>query len=230
MTGQVSSSRVKRTLLHYHPSAFLLAAQLLLLILYAAYDGIHQQRALLSAIGGVLLVLVIWVVSRSPARNWIAWLLAVPAFILSLLSVYFVNSTMLGWSSLLEALLYFYAAGSLIAYMLSDYQVTTDELFAAGATFTLIAWAFAYLYLMLQSWSPGSLIGGVPPRDQLTFVELLFVSFTNLSAAGLSDVYPVTAAARVLMMLEQFAGVGYVAMVISRLIGMTTLRVRGRRA
>jgi hypothetical protein len=38
-----------------------------------------------------------------------------------------------------ESAFYFYAAGSLIAYMLQDWVATTDELFAAGATFTLLA-------------------------------------------------------------------------------------------
>lgn len=222
-------SRIRLRLLSLHPSAFLLAAQLLQLLLYAAYDGIHSQRALLSAIGGVLLALVIWVVSRSPARNWIAWLLAVPAFTLSLLSAFFINDTLLGWSALLEAMLYFYAAGSLIAYMLGDYRVTTDELFAVGATFTLIAWGYAYLYLVLQTWSPGSLVGGMPPHQPLTFIELLFVSFTNLTTAGLSDVYPVSAAARVVMMLEQFTGVCYVAMVISHLVGLISRQRKGVR-
>ena len=49
-------------------------------------------------------------------------------------------------------------------------------------------------------------------------------SFANLSATGLGDVLPVNAQARVLTMLEQFAGVGYLATVVSRLIGMTILR------
>lgn len=43
----------------------------------------------------------------------------------------------------MEAGFYLYATGSLIAYMLQDWVATTDELFAAGATFTLLAWAFA---------------------------------------------------------------------------------------
>jgi len=60
-----------------------------------------------------------------------------------------------------------------------------------------------------------------------TFIELLFLSFTNLSATGLSDIVPNTPAARVLVMLEQFAGVAYIAVVVSRLIGMTIVRQKG---
>jgi hypothetical protein len=211
----------RRLLVRHHPSAFLLAAQLFSLMLYAAFDGIHSGRALLGAFSVLVLALAVWVVSRSPAINWIAWVLAIPAFILSLSSALFVGPLLLGGSSLLEAALYFYTAGSLIAYMMEDRRVTTDELFAAGATFTLIAWGFAYVYLVCQTWYPGSFVGTTHPGEPRTFIELLFLSFTNLSAAGLGDILPITSLARVLVMLEQFASVAYIAVVVSRLIGLT---------
>jgi hypothetical protein len=44
----------------------------------------------------------------------------------------------------------------MIAYMLSDHQITRDELFAVGATSTLVAWAFAYTYIVCQAIEPGS--------------------------------------------------------------------------
>jgi hypothetical protein len=221
MNNQHISFLRRRLLVRHHPSAFLLAAQLLSLMLYAAFDGIHSGRALLGAFSVLVLALAVWVVSRSPAINWIAWVLAIPAFMLSLLSALFVDPLLLVGSSLLEAALYFYTAGSLIAYMMEDRRVTTDELFAAGATFTLIAWGFAYVYLVCQTWYPGSFVGTNRPGEPRTFIELLFLSFTNLSAAGLGDILPITSLARVLVMLEQFAGVAYIAVVVSRLIGLT---------
>lgn len=216
-----------RSLLRYHPSAFLLGAQLSSLVLYALYDDIPGGRALLSAFGVLVLALAVWVVNRSPAVGWIAWVLVVPGFVLSLLSALFPDPTILVWSSLVEAALYFYAAGSLIAYMMEDHRVTTDELFAAGATFTLIAWGFAYVYLVSQIWWPESFIGASHPGQPRTFLELLFLSFTTLSATGLGDVLPITPMARVLVMLEQFAGIAYIAVVVSRLIGLTIVSHRG---
>ena len=230
MNDQDISFLRRRVLVRYHPSAFLLAAQLSSLVLYAAFDGIHSGRALLGALGALVLMLAVWVVNRSPAINWIAWVIAAPAFVLSLLSALFVDSTLLVWSSLLEAALYFYAAGSLIAYMMQDHRVTPDELFAAGATFTLIAWGFAYIYLVCQSWYPGSFVGETDPGQPRTFIELLFLSFTNLSAVGLGDILPITSAARVLVMLEPFAGVAYIAVVVSRLIGLTIVRQQRKAA
>jgi hypothetical protein len=151
----------------------------------------------------------------------------VPAFVLTLLSAIFENEALTSWSSLFAALLYFYTAFSLIIYMMSDEQVTTDELFAVAATFTLVAWGFAYMYQACQIWIPGSFIIGTTVRP-LTFVESLFLSVTNLSTAGLSDIFPNSTWVRVLIILEQFAGVLYVAVVVARLISMLRSRIGKR--
>ncbi|MHB8132610.1 MAG: ion channel [Anaerolineaceae bacterium] len=222
------SSRVKTVLFNFHPSAFLLITQLLLLILYAIFDGVHTGRALISAVGLIVLVLVVWVVDRSPGFTIIALLLGIPGFVLAILSAVYLNTVLIVWSSIIEALLYFYAAGSLIAYMMEDNQVTEDELFAAGSTFTLLAWGFAYIYFICQTILPGSFVNGSGVAQTYTFLELLFLSFTNLSATGLSDILPGSSVARAVIMLEQFVGIGYVAVVVSRLIGLTVTRYKQR--
>ena len=211
-----------------HPSAFLLAAQLLSLVIYPLFDELAGGRVVFGSFGALVLALAVWVVNRSPALNWVAWALAVPAFLLSIGSVLLDSHGLLVASSALEALLYFYAAGALIAYMMSDHRVTSDELYAAGATFTLLAWGFAYAFFVCQALYPGSFTGAVEPERPRKWLELLFLSFTNLSSVGLGDVIPLGSSARVLVMLEQFAGVGYVAVVVSRLIGLTLLRDESR--
>lgn len=208
-------------LARYHPSAFLLAAQLFSLVLYILLEGYPGGRTLLGAFGLLVLSLVVWVISRSSTVRRSIWIIAAPAFLMTLLSALIENSSLLLWSSLLEAVLYFYAAGGLILYMMGDNRVTVDELFAAGATFTLLAWGFAYLYQVNQAWFPGSILGGTDPTGQKTFLELLSLSFTNLSATGLGDIMPSNSLGRVLVMLEQFSGIAYVATVVSRLIGLT---------
>jgi hypothetical protein len=122
----------------------------------------------------------------------------------------------------------FHAAGALIAYMLADHVITRDELFAVGATFTLVAWAFAYSFTVCQAIEPNSFSGAIDPEADRTWMELLFLSFTTLSSVGLTDIYPVEPFARSLIMLEQVAGVGYVAMVVSRLVGLMVLGRRDR--
>ena len=90
-----------------------------------------------------------------------------------------VDDTLLPYSSALEAVLYFYAAGALIAYMLEDHEITRDEMYAVGATFTLLAWAFAYTFTVCQAIEPASFTAAVDPTGDRSWTELLFLSFTN---------------------------------------------------
>ncbi len=207
-----------------HPSAFLLAAQLLSLLLYPLMDETSSGRMLFGAVALVVVPLAVWVVNRSQFVTGIAWLLAVPAMLLTVAGVLQDQQALLAWSALLEAVLYFYAAGSLITYMLHDHEVSRDELFAAGATFTLLAWGFAYTYFVCQAWYPGSFSGAVEPDRPRRWMELLFLSFTTLSGVGIGDILPLTSPARVLVMLQMFTGVGYLATVVSRLISLSVLR------
>ena len=128
------------------------------------------------------------------------------------------------YSSGFEAVLYFYAAGALIAYMLADHIITRDELWAVGATFTLVAWAFAYVYVVIQAIEPGSFTAAIEPDGERTWLELLYLSFTTLTSVGLSDIVPVKPFARGVVMIEMLAGLGYVAVLVSRIIGLTIRR------
>lgn len=212
-----------------HPSALLLGVQLLGLFLYPAMENTLVGRVLFGAFGVTVLALALWVVNRSASINWIAWALAVPAMVMSFLSIWGGMPGLLVYAHLLEGALYFYTAASLTVYMLQDHRVTRDELYAAGATFTLLAWAFAFAYSVCQQWYPGSFIAAINPEAPRSWMELLFLSFSVLSSVGLSDVVPVQPQARALVMFESFAGVMYIALVVSRLIGLTTLRTARRK-
>jgi hypothetical protein len=150
--------------------------------------------------------------------------IALPAIVLLLLQAVLHMTWLLPWSAALEAVFYFYAAGSLIAYMMEDQRATTDELFAAGATFTLVAWGFTYLFVVLQALQPGSFSAAVNPDSPRTWTELMFLSFALLSSTGIGDVIPLKPPARALASVEMFAGVMYLAAVVSRLIGLSLLR------
>jgi Ion channel len=208
------------------PSAVLFVAQLAALLLYPALEGREVGRPLFSVLGIAFLGLVIFAVRSSPTWTWVGVLLAIPASLLLLAQAVSGSDTLLPYSSGFEAVLYFYAAGGLLAYMLADHEITRDELFAVGATFTLVAWGFAYVFVVLQAAAPQSFTAAVRPNADRSWVELLFLSFTNLSSTGLSDVVPIRPFARSIVMLEQVAGVAYIAMVVSRLVGLTVLRVR----
>ena len=217
--------------LRRHPSAGLLVVQLFGILLYPWMETAPRGRAVLGAFGLLVLGVALWVVRRGPWLNWVASVFALPVVVLAVAQVIAPRPELIVATAALEAIFYFYATGSLIAYMLQDTVATTDELFAAGATFTLLAWAFAYTYVVCQAAFPGSFAAPLDTIDSpatRTWMQLLYLSVIVLSGVGLSDVVPATPMARALVMLEAFAGVMYIALVVSRLIGLVTVARRER--
>jgi len=195
--------------------------QLLGVLLYPWMETSPRGRAVFGAFGLLVLGVALRVVRRSPWLTWLALVLAVTVVALSVVHAIAPQPALPIAIAAVESVFYFYAAGSLIAYMLQDWVATTDELFAAGATFTLLAWAFAYAYAACDALLPGSFSAPTNPEGPRTWMELLFLSVAVLSSVGLSDILPVTGMARALVTLESFAGLMYMALVVSRLINLT---------
>ena len=213
-----------------HPSAVLLVVQLVGVLLYPFAESLSWGRGLFELFGALVLGLAVWSVRDSPGPTWVAIILGVSASALSVAEAVSPNPTVALISAVLHGLFYFWAAGNLMGYMLADATVTRDELYAVGATFTLVAWAFAYVFTVLQTLQPGALTESVDPQAQRTWMELLFLSFTNLSGTGLSDIVPITSHARSVVMIQQLAGLGYIALFVSRLVGLTIARQRASTA
>jgi hypothetical protein len=210
-----------------HPSAVLLAVQLLGVVVYPFMDTSPFGRAALSLFSLVVLVLAVRAVRATSALTWVSVGLGVPVVILTIWEAIDPgNGAVVFWSSALHAAFYAYTSFALLRYMFLDRIVTVDELWATAATFTVVAWAFAHAFMAVQVVWPGSFIAAVDPDAPRTWFELLFLSFTNLTSVGLSDITPVHPQARSFVMIEQVAGLLYVALVISRIVGLTLARDR----
>ena len=213
-------------LLRRTPCLVLLVVQLAGVLLYPTMEKSSAGRSAFALFGLLVLALVLLTLRVTPFLTWVATLGALPAAVLLLVSVFVEDQSLFAWSAGFEMAVYFYAALSMLAYMLQDDEVTTDELFAIPAVFTLLAWAFAFLFVVVQALDPGGFNpAGVGRRS---WMELLFLSFTTLSSTGLSDITPISGHARSVVMLEQVAGVFYIAMVVTRLVSLRSARAAGR--
>ncbi len=200
------------------PCAVLLAVQFLGVLLYPFLETSLQSRQLFALFGLMVLGIVVFALRATPALIWVAALLALPAAVLLVVQIATGNEALIAWAAIFEALLYFYGAGAMLLYMLDDEVVTRDELFAIGAVFTLLAWAFAHLYVVLQGLDPSSFTG--PGTGERSWTELLFLSFTTLTSTGMSDIIPTSGHARSVNMIEQVAGLFFIAMVVTRLVSL----------
>lgn len=228
--GAAGQTRPQRWLsaLRDHPSAVLLAVQLLGVLVFPFTDRGGVGRTLLSGFGLIVLAIAVMAVNKTPSTRRVALLLGTPVFVMTIVEAIVPDSeTILLVSYIAHGIFYFYTAISLLRYMFADAWVSRDELFATGACFTVLAWAFAYTHGVVQVIWPESYVhsghGG-----PLSWMDLLFLSFTTLTNTGLSDVTPGPdgGQARAVLMLQMLTGLNYMALVVARLLGLTMVRFR----
>jgi len=222
-----SDSLARRTIraaraMRAHPNGTLLFAQLALVIGYPFLDGSTAGRAVL----GVVQLAVVFSALRSVrSASTVTWFALVIGFPCMVFAVWETVAPTTDWVVLVSAALhvpfYLFVSYALIRYLFHDDTVTRDEMFATAAAFTVVAWAFAYAYAAVQVVWPGSF------GEERAWFDLLYLSFTTLTSVGLGDFTPVLDHARSLVVLEQVAGVFYVALVVSRMVSLAvTRRVR----
>ncbi|HOQ54244.1 MAG TPA: two pore domain potassium channel family protein, partial [Micropruina sp.] len=129
-----------------NPSAVLLYVQLGGILLYPYLEGPGDQLGtlVLSLFGMLVLGLAVATVRATPSLTWVAVLIGVPAVALTFVDVFTGNEQ--PWhllSDCFHAAFYAYTLVALLRYMFADDKVTTDELYAIGATFTIGIWLFA---------------------------------------------------------------------------------------
>lgn len=202
------------------PFAMLLCVQLLSVLCYGFLADSRTSHIIFNCLGLIVPMLAVWVVYRSPATNWIGFTLVTASIGTTLLALLGGQTQLIVMAQSFEGLLYFYAAISLVMYMFKDDVVTLDELYAAGATFTLLVWGFALVYSVCQQIYPNSITGGTAGTQLRSWIELLFFSFSMQSGTGLSDLLPVSPQSRAIASIQMFSGVMYITVVVSHLVGL----------
>lgn len=219
-----------RLVLGKHPSGVLLGAQFTAVIAYPFLDDSAAGRSVLGVLQMGVVLIAMWAVRRTPSLSWVAAVVGGPAMIFTVLEAL---SPQTDWivlvSALLHAPFYFYVSYSMIRYLFHDEVVTRDELFATGAAFTVVAWGFAYVYVAIDIVWPESFSVVGNPLDARTWFEMLFLSVTTMTSTGLSDIYPIRPHARSFVMLEQIAGMLYLALVVARMIALTVSKTAARK-
>jgi hypothetical protein len=212
-----------------HPCADLLIVQLLGILVYTFLGDAPMGRALFSIFALFVLVLAVFAVRMTPALSWISGVLGVPVVVFTIWEAVDpgVEAVVL-WSAVFHAAFYFYTAYALLRYMFDDHIVTTDELYATGATFTVVAWGFAYVYLAVDVVVPDSFTAVGDPLQARAWFEMLYLSVTTMTSLGLSDIVPVRPHARSFVMIEQIAGMLYLALAVARIMALTVARSTAR--
>ena len=209
------------------PSGVLLIAQLLAVLAYPFAGQNDVGRALLGVFSVIVLAVAVYAVRTTPALTWVAVLLGVPVVLLTVAEgLIGDNQQVTLWSSVFHAAFYGYTAYGLIRYLFDDTWVTRDEIFAVGANFTVVV-VDVRLPVRGGAGHLARLVHGLPGRGapDLPRAALPVVRQPHQRRAvrrcGGAPAWPGRSC-----ILEQVAGVMYVALIIARVVGLTIHRWR----
>ncbi len=97
-------------------------------------------------------------------------------------------------------------------------EVTLDLIMASACAYILIGMVWAYFYHFVEVFHPHSFTLPWTPGDDLW--DFYYYSFVTLTTVGYGDILALTKPARALSILEALTGQLYLAIMISRLVGL----------
>lgn len=192
---------------------------LLLLLLLALYvvdiDDLIGKREALEA--------------RTKRHRIIGWALAIPAIagrvafaVLPVPGIYLVGS--IWWLALCS-----FITWSQWRTVLKQRNITTETVSMSISVYLLIGFTFGVLYVVLNHLQSFSFNFAGPlthvPAQRRIIPHLIYFSLATLSAAGTSEITPVTLQARYAVVAEGIIGQLYLAIMIARIVGMQMSQV-----
>lgn len=97
-------------------------------------------------------------------------------------------------------------------------EVTTDLIMAAASAYILLGLVWAYAYYLLEIFHQNSFKGSENMGEDIG--NFYYYSFVTLTTMGYGDILAITKSARALSILEAITGQLYLAIMISRLVGL----------
>ncbi len=101
-------------------------------------------------------------------------------------------------------------------------RVTSSTIFGALCIYLMLGFSFTNLYLFVAKLQPWAfyLTPGVNVHKTAQYSDIVYFSFGSMTSLGSSGVVPVSLSVRSLSSVEAILGLLYLAVLVSRLVGM----------
>jgi len=203
------------------PCTYLLLALIVLILLFPYAQGDVFGRIVLAILYSLVLIGGAYAIGRNRRTFIVGFGLATLGIALQWAALMTKEVVILRIAGLTYAVFLLFTIGNVLRYLLKKGPVTADKLHGAMAGYIMLAFLWAFIYTFVESFTPGSFhFEHGDPADPRGFYHLLYFSFTTLTTVGYGDITPITDQARSFAMIEQFAGVFFVGILIARLAGL----------
>lgn len=188
-------------------------------------EGSFGARLLSVVFFSFILLACIYSVSRTRRAFLFALSLGFPAVCAAWLGILLGSSSFQILGAILQVIFWAYVLLVILSHLLRNREVTADTIMGAACVYFLIGFAWAFLFFVLESFSPGA-FSFPRPHDSAGFNAFIYFSFVTLATLGFGDITPVSNPARSLTVLEAVLGQLFVAITISILVGSFLSRSR----
>jgi hypothetical protein len=199
---------------------FLILLGTLLAYPYAGDDGLRYQW--FRWLGFALTAFSVFAVSF---RRWtliVALALAVPAALNRIIVPKQEASTMALVGIMLTFAFDVFVMVTIFRRIFRFERVTTSTIFGALCIYLMLGFSFTNLYLFVAKIQPWAfyLTPGVNVHTTAQYSDLVYFSFGSMTSLGSAGIIPVSLSVRSLSSVEAILGLLYLAVLVSRLVGM----------
>lgn len=172
--------------------------------------------------------------AQNRRRRIMGWTLATAAAAERVAIVFDRSRTLILTGAICWLLFALFVTMSQLRSVLKQREVTGETICMAVSVYLLIAFSWAFLYIVMLQLNPESFAGlgaahpGHTAELQHIFPILGYFSLTTLSTIGFGDITPLTLQARYAAVAEGIAGQFYLAILVARLVGMQMSQAASR--
>lgn len=219
---------LNRFILRHRLLIFLVLLVLTLITFPFVYEYFARLLGVLEIIFSIVLFTAIYILSANRELLTVSFFLAV----LTLTIIWF--NTMLASKSLmilglcLQISFFSLTTYVLLSHVLSFKRVTADKIYGTISGYLLIGMIWAMIYTLIEQVVPGS-FSYDPGLNKyyfhdvgypFNFSRFLYYSYVTLTTLGYGDITPLSPPARIFSSFEAIIGQLYIAVLISRIVGL----------
>ncbi len=209
---------------------------LMLLVLIIVFPFVEEQythyASVMEIFFSLTLIMSIYIASPNRQVLMIAILVAILALIVMSFNLLLGNYRLLVFALSLEIVLFSITTVIILRHVLEYKRVSVDKIYGAICGYLLIGIIWSLIYTIIEMTYPGafkfSSYINMNIKQGINYVEIyhsylahfIYYSYVTLTTLGYGDVTPLMSLARSFSSIEAITGKLYVAVLISRLVGL----------
>ncbi|WDD96689.1 potassium channel family protein [Thalassomonas actiniarum] len=201
----------------------LLCSLVALLLLPSYWQGQHKQ-VVMALLLLVVMLSFLSLVARKRVEIILGTLLSLPVLYLNLHNLFAGGTQVSVLVYFLNVLFYLFIVFELLRHIISQ-KFVDFNLIAAIIVYLIIGLLWAFIYLILETQTPGAILGEHNTGVENMLSTLLYFSYVTMTTLGYGDISPHTELAGKWVVLEAIIGQFYIAILVARLVSLYGMKV-----